>query len=91
VVASGGKWREVAGSGGKWREVGSMHMHMHPSTHYTPTPLQLVASFPLPVVRASFFTTLLACMLSELDEFMLMRFILLLKGSQAATRVGSCC
>ena len=41
--------------------------------------LQLIASFPLIAVRALFFTVLLACMLPELDEFMLVKYILLLK------------
>lgn len=45
--------------------------------------LQLVASFPLLWVRAAFFSVFLGCMLVDLDEFLLMKYILLLKGSQA--------
>ena len=42
-----------------------------------------VASFPLLTLRAGFFTVLLVCMLPDMEEYMLMKFILLLKGSQA--------
>ena len=45
--------------------------------------IQLIASFPILLIRALFFSLLLVCMLPELDEFLLMKYILLLKGSQA--------
>ena len=51
--------------------------------------LLLIASLPVIWLRCTFFTILLAAMLPELDQFLMIKFIVILKGSQAAFGVLS--